>query len=213
MIATVVVPLVAVVLTLAGGWLITTRVSDHWDQVKRRRETDLAAAEEFQRLYGEIFAVWKIWNAIPERKIEIKDSAEARWDCLKRTADIEGRVEALLAKISAERELSPKDKAALGAVRQGFQSLRNAIEKDEPLPWWGSEVEPYAAFKDLAVYTSGLLSASSISKRNPSRDDAAKTFRQITSNKHEKSWVQTAQDLQLVESSPRSGPQDRVITS
>src|SRR5262245_2452620 len=64
-ISTVVVPLAAVVLTLAGGWLVSTRVSDRWDQIKRRRESDVAAAEEFQRLYGEFFAVWKSWNAIP----------------------------------------------------------------------------------------------------------------------------------------------------
>jgi hypothetical protein len=65
------------VVTLAGGWFVTTRVADHWDQIKKRRELDLAAAGDFQRLYGEFFSVWKAWDSISRRKLEIKDSAEA----------------------------------------------------------------------------------------------------------------------------------------
>ena len=75
MITSIVVPLAAVALTLFGGWIVTTRVSDHWDQIKRRREMDLASAEEFQRLYGEFFAVWKTWNAVALHQIEVNDSS------------------------------------------------------------------------------------------------------------------------------------------
>jgi hypothetical protein len=195
MVTTVVVPLAVVILTLAGGWLVSTRVSDHWDQIKRRRESDQAAADEFQRLYGEFFAVWKSWNAIPMRDIELDEPGDAAWKCLRQAADIEGRVEALLAKISAERHLTGDDVDALGAVRQGFQSLRGVIKKGEPLPWWGSEIEQYAAFKELAIYTTRLLSAPSGTKQPPTSSDAAASFRGITSNRHERIWPQTARRL------------------
>jgi hypothetical protein len=154
----VIVPLAAVVLTLAGGWLVSTPISDHWDQIKRRRESDQAVAEEFQRLYGEFFAVWKRWNSVALSEIALRDPEKVAWDCLESAARIEGNVEALLAKISAERCLTDRDIDALGAVRQGFQSLRSVIKQRKPLPWWGSEIEQYTAFKELALYTTKLLS-------------------------------------------------------
>jgi hypothetical protein len=209
MISTVVVPLVAVVLTLAGGWFVSTRVSDYWDQIRRNRESDLAAAEEFQRLYGEFFAVWKTWDAIPEGEFGLSDPAGAAWGCLRDSAEIEGRVEALLAKISAERVRSGDDIDVLGAVRQGFQSLRGAIKKEERLPWWGSEAEPYAAFKALAVYTARLLGTPSDSKNAPSNAAATENFRGITSNRHENCWPQTAQRLGLLGDTSKLGAYQR----
>lgn len=195
MVVDIVVPLAVVLLTLLGGWFVTTRVTDRWDQIKRRREIDLTAAQDFQQLYGEFFAIWKAWNTVARHHLEIKNSAEAAWDCLNRAANVEGRVEALLAKISAERELTEHDIAALGGVRQGFQSIRLAIKKKEPLNWWASEVPEYAAFKGLAAYTSRLIGTSSGSRRAPAIAIAAANFRQITSNKHEKSWVKAAREL------------------
>jgi hypothetical protein len=197
-IATVAVPLVVVILTLAGGWLVSTRVSDHWDQIKRRRESDQLAAEEFQRLYGKFFAAWKSWDAISRPDFEINEPKGAAWDCLWRATEIEGGVEALLAKISAERHLTADDVDVLGSVRQGFQSLRGAIKKNERLPWWGSEAEQYAAFKELTIYTTRLLGTPSDGKRTPTAAEAAASFREITSNKHEKVWPQAAKRLQPV---------------
>jgi hypothetical protein len=197
-IVTVAVPLVAVILTLAGGWLVSTRVSDHWDQIKRRRESDQLAAEEFQRLYGKFFAAWKTWDAISRSDFEINEPEGAAWDCLRQATEIEGGVEALLAKISAERHLTADDVDVLGAVRQGFQSLREAIKKKERLPWWGSEAEQYAAFKELAIYATRLLGAPSNGKRTPTAAEAAASFRGITSNKYEKVWPQAAKRLQPV---------------
>ena len=191
----VVVPLAITVLTLAGGWLVTTRVSDHWDQIKRRREADQAAAQEFQRLYGEFYATWQSWNAIAKGDIHVGDKGEATRECLDRSARTEGELEALLAKIAAERELSDRDLAVLGAVRQGFKALRKAIRKEEPLPWWGSEVVEYTAFKQLAVYTSRLLTSYSASAPAPSNDEAIGSFRAITSNMNEKNWTKSAGEL------------------
>jgi len=63
-IAEILIPLATAVVTLAGGWFVTTRVADHLDQIKKRREMDLAAAADFQRLYGDFFSVWKAWDSI-----------------------------------------------------------------------------------------------------------------------------------------------------
>lgn len=73
----VIIPLATVLLTLMGGWLVTTRVTDRWDQVKRRREMDLAAAQDFQRFYGEFFSIWKAWNTVARQNIAISDGGEA----------------------------------------------------------------------------------------------------------------------------------------
>jgi hypothetical protein len=200
-IAEILIPLATAAVTLAGGWFVTTRVADHWDQIKKRRELDLAAAADFQRLYGEFLSVWKAWDSISRHKLEIKDPAETAWDCLNRAADVEGRVEALLARISAEHELSEDDIDALGGVRQGFQSLRGAIKRNEPLEWQSSDSKDYLAFKGLAAYTSRLLGASSGSKRAPDSATAAANFRDITSNRHELMWVKTANRLGLTANS------------
>ena len=37
-IAEILIPLATAVVTLAAGWFVTTRVADHWDQIKKRRE-------------------------------------------------------------------------------------------------------------------------------------------------------------------------------
>lgn len=201
MIAEIPIPLATVVVTLAGGWFVTTRVADHWDQVKKRREMDLAAAADFQRFYGEFFSVWKAWDSISRHKLEIKDPVGTTWDCLNRAAEVEGHVEALLARISAEHELSEDDIDALGEVRQGFQSLRGAIKRNEPLEWRSSEAKEYLAFKGLAAYTSRLLGTSSSFKRAPDNAMAAANFRKITSNRHELKWVETADRLGLTANS------------
>lgn len=194
----ILVPLVISALTLAGGWFVTTRVTDHWDQVKRRREMDLAAAADFQRFYGEFFSVWKAWNSISRYNLKIKDAEEAAWECLNRAAEIEGHVEALLARVSAEHDLSEDDIDVLGGVRQGFQSLRREIQRNEPLDWRSSEAKPYLAFKGLASYTSRLLGTSPRSMRYPDKIVAAENFRKITNNRHETSWVETAYRLGLI---------------
>ena len=201
MIAEILIPLATAVVTLAGGWFVTTRVADHWDQIKKRREMDLAAAADFQRLYGEILAVWKVWDSISRHKLEIKDPAGTAWDCLNRAAEIEGHVEALLARISAEHELCENDIDALGGIRQGFQSLRGAIKANEPLEWRSSEAKEYLAFKGLAAYTSRLLGTSPSFKRAPDNAVAAANFRKITSNRHERMWVETADRLGLTTNS------------
>ncbi len=118
-IQSVIVSLVSVLTTLGAGWFVTTRITDHWDQVKKNRELNLTAARDFQRLYGEAIAIWKAWNAMKgSHTAPFAPPQNARWDCLLRATAMEGEVESLLAKVAAERVLSDGNIAMLGGLRQ-----------------------------------------------------------------------------------------------
>lgn len=127
--------LATVAATLSGGWLVTTRVTDYWDRVRKNRELNLAAANDFQRLYGEAVAIWKTWNGLNGYyTAAFAPPEDAKWTCLLRATAVEGQLESLLAKVSAERFLSRDDIAVLGGLRQAFKSLRRAIRADRPIP-------------------------------------------------------------------------------
>ncbi|MEV6183977.1 hypothetical protein, partial [Streptomyces sp. NPDC052015] len=176
-------------------WLVTTRVTDYWDRVKKDREMYLAAAQDFQRLYGEFFAIWKTWSTLNRPNAAGFAPEEARWSCLERAAAVEGEVEALMAKLAAEHLLSEDQINMLGGVRQAFKVLRRAIGQGQPLNWWSSEAEPYAAFKSLSAAMSVLLTTPRRSKKRPSATEAAEVFRQITHNRHEDIWMTSARRL------------------
>src|ERR1700722_19702542 len=53
---------VAPVLTLGLAWLVGNSLTTRWDTVKKQAELDLAAMEQFYKIYGEFFAVWKLWE-------------------------------------------------------------------------------------------------------------------------------------------------------
>ncbi|WP_439657752.1 hypothetical protein ACSHWB_35935 [Lentzea sp. HUAS TT2] len=181
-----------VLLTLAGGWLVTTRVTDRWDRVKKARELDLAAAQDFQRLYGEFFAVWKIWNAANEDVHAAEPPDGVVWALLERASVMEGGIEALLTKVCAERILSDSDVEALGSLRQAFQQLRKSMRRNRKLPWHFSGAAEYVAMKNLAVFMSSLLRRGKSARRPPSPEAAATAFRSITDNRFESDWIKIA---------------------
>ncbi|MGC7096538.1 hypothetical protein ACPZ19_17815 [Amycolatopsis lurida] len=188
--SSVTTPLLTVLLTLTGGWFVTARVTDRWDRVKKIRDLDLASAAEFQRLYGEFFAIWKLWNFVRDREGPEQPKPDSTWELLSRAAEMEGGIEALLTKVAAERELSDREVARLGALRQAFQRLREAIQCGEELPWHSSGTTEYSAFKSLSCFFSCLLSSTSTRKRKfPSAEVAAAAFREITHNRFEGRWT------------------------
>jgi hypothetical protein len=190
------VSLITVAATLGGGWMVTTRVTDHWDQIKKNREMNLAAAHDFQRLYGEFVAIWKTWNALRGNYTAAFTSPEqGKWDCLVRATAAEGEIEALMAQLAAERTLSDQDIDVLGGIRQAFKVLRRKVRRDEPLNWWAADVEEYAAFKSLAAATSVLLATTPPARNRPDAREAAKAFRKITDNRHEITWTTAARHL------------------
>jgi len=134
--------LVALGTALIGAALaygIGVRVTDRWDERKRRREADLAALAEFYRLYGDFFATWKLWNTHKRFAQSVASPEHVQWSLLQRAADTEGGFEALLVKMVAERELEPPDIELLGCFREGYQTLRETIRKNKALGWWATE--------------------------------------------------------------------------
>ncbi|MFF3773031.1 hypothetical protein [Streptomyces sp. NPDC002232] len=188
-------PLLTVVATLGGGWLVTTRVTDRWDQVKKQREMGLSAAQDFQRLYGEFVAIWKTWNALTSHHTPVTTPEHSGWSCLERATAAEGAIEALMAKLAAERLLNDDEIDVLGGVRQAFKVVRRTIERGEPLGWGASGVAPYMALKSLSAAMSVLLSSPSQGKGRPTAARAACAFAEITDNRHEMSWIATARAI------------------
>jgi len=172
-----------VVAAIVGGWLAV-----YWNTRQKQRELDLSTAENFHRLYGEFFAVWKLWNYL------IRDvGAEAlpgasRWELLKRATDAEAGVEAILGILASQRSLEPQAVEDLGKFRQAFQSLRETIRDGEPLEWNESSDPHYQSFKKLATSVAALIH----SGRRARSDTAHKrsdSWREITSNRWEDHWV------------------------
>jgi hypothetical protein len=179
-----------VAVTLAGGWLVTRLVTDHWDQIKVRRDENQAAAHQFQQLYGEVIAIWKTWNALKggyTAKFATPD--EAKWDCLLRATAAEGEIEALLARLAAERYLTDDDIDVLGGLRQAFKAVRRKIREDEPIDWPSSNAKKYVALKTLAAHTSVMLTSPVRTDVRPGEDESARAFIAITDNRHERTWT------------------------
>ena len=47
---------------LGLGWLIGKRLTILWSGRQKQNEQDLDAARDFHALYGDFFALWKLWN-------------------------------------------------------------------------------------------------------------------------------------------------------
>ncbi|MET3934841.1 hypothetical protein [Arthrobacter sp. OAP107] len=173
---------------LALGWLVTSRVTAFWDRRKKESELSLAALERFYGLYGEFFAVWKIWEDLqPKGALLEPEQAKDRDDLLKRAAAVEGNYESLIVKLIVERDLGPQDLKNLAYFREGLQCLRESIEADKSLrtrngdgtEWRSTPVEgnpqrakAYRSFKALAVLVSDVATHSK-PIRNSRRGDQA----------------------------------------
>lgn len=183
-------PIAAVLITLAAGWLISQRVTDRWEQMRKRRELDLAALDELYSCYGEFYAVWKLWNGYCNKQNPTPGPPDATWNLLIRATAAEGKVEALLTKIATERVLDEPQIFALGALRQAYHELRHAIRLGKQLPWSRSSHQDYVAFKGLQTLVAGLLTGSSGTR--PSSAQAARNFARLTSNGFEQTWPDVA---------------------
>jgi hypothetical protein len=199
-VAAVLGPVIGIV--LAG--LVGNKVAFQWDVRKRRTELDLDSLHGFYKLYGEFFALLKLWDCY-KRRADGKPTEPAVLDrFLVRATDSEGRLEALLLKVSSERELGEAERDLFGAFRQGYQTLRESAREDLPVNWTGSNFAPYAAFKELASAISQLLSSDANCRWEAIRSpESIESFRVITSNVYEfpgepktvehKPWPEVAQ--------------------
>jgi hypothetical protein len=175
-------------IVLALGWFIGNRLAVHWAIRQRRRELELAAANQFYQLYGEFFALWKLWNYFRYEHGNEPLPETTRWDLLARASAAEGGVEAILVKLASERQLGEEDIATLGRFRQAYQTLREAIRDLQPVDWWYQDHPEYAAFKRLATQVASMLCTSD-KQRAPTVAQASQALKRITSNEWENRWA------------------------
>ncbi len=172
------------VVTLALGWFIGQRLTVQWNLRQKHREHDLASGQEFYRLYGEFFAIWKIWNEFKDNPSGV--TGLTRKDIFLRACAAEGGMESLLVRLATNRLLSNEKIEVLGKFRQAYQSLRETIRDDQPLNWNRSNHEQYRAFKVLSAEVSAMI----LSGSNFNKDLKAKAnnLLRITSNEFEDRW-------------------------
>ena len=172
-------------LTIALGWLVGQRLTVRWNLRQKQRELDLTTAHDFHKLYGEFFAIWKLWNysLTAERGCTV-----TRSDLLVRACAAEGAVESLFVRLAAGRDLREADIKTLGRFRQGYQTLRETIRDNEKLDWSSSTHPEYLAFKQLATAVALLI----VSEQPPTDTVAqkrAEALVSITSNRGEGRWT------------------------
>ncbi|MEU9887911.1 hypothetical protein [Sphaerisporangium sp. NPDC051011] len=200
--------LVVALLTLAVGWVVGNRLTAKWDERKKRRELDLQALGAFYAAYGKFTAIWRLWDG---GRSEPPSGEDFRREVLEQAARVEGELESLLVRITAERTLSDRDCTLLGCFRQGFQSLRRSITAERRLRsrirhprthqlveiWWdSSDSPPYLAFKALSGHVADLLSKDLAPAAKPLASFEA--LAKITANGWERTWVdETFRALQL----------------
>lgn len=172
----VIAAVVSVVLTAALAWFIGTRITYGWDEVKRQRESDLAALKLFYECYGKYFAAWKMWDVYvtaPRQKNHAFPAADpTAWTLLRDAEAAEGGFESILMKLASEYATSEQDRLLLASFRQGAQSLREAMRSGEALRWKAQptsvdrpdneerrrlEYRKYRAFKALCEYVAVRL--------------------------------------------------------
>ena len=54
--------LLTTLIFLGLGWVIGKQLTVLWSRRQKQNEQDLDAARDFHALYGEFFALWKLWN-------------------------------------------------------------------------------------------------------------------------------------------------------
>lgn len=172
---------------LGLGWLVGMRITHHWNMKRTQHELDLNASKSFEGLYGEFFAIWKLWNYY-RRDIGEENFPKDLWFMvMDRAATSEGKLESLLVGIVSDRKLSDDDIKTLGMFRQGYQQLRESIRDDKPLEWNSSTDPEYVEFKALSPKVKSIIVKDEYPGR-VSANEAAEQLKRITSNKWELQW-------------------------
>lgn len=168
---------------LALAWFVGQRLSARWNLRQKQRERDLANAQEFHLLYGEFFAIWKLWNCYIRDIGQDALPGASRWNLLDRACIAEGKMEATLVRVACERQLTSDHIVMLGRFRQLYQRLRETIRDNEPLNWLSSEDPEYVEFKACASGAALLILGKQLQPNSPRA--ASKHLREITSNRWE----------------------------
>lgn len=178
---------VSAIAGVAVAALVGQRVAAYWATRQKRRELAITAANDFYRLYGEFFAIWKLWNFLLKQDRTPEQAAAQQWELLERAAAAEAGVEAALVRLAVERRLDDRQRATAGRFRQGYQTLREAIRAGTPIGWQSSEHPEYVAFKRLATETATLISSTERG-RTPAVREAQAALVAITANRWAADW-------------------------
>src|SRR5262249_20287289 len=87
-------------LFLVASWVIGKKILAFWDLKKKRQELDVATVADFQRTYGEIKEIgriWRIYATTPDKKAFPEHT---KWDILQRAVSAENKIEALIVKLA-----------------------------------------------------------------------------------------------------------------
>lgn len=185
--------LIVALLGLSGGWFIGNKLGLLWSLRQKKRELELTALNRLYELYGEFFAIWKLWDQSwkTDGKAPLPDQ---RWALLMRACAVEGAVEAFLLKLTTERPLDDDQLQLLGRFRQAFQILRERIRSNSRLHWGSSvpnEFPEYATFKHLTYRVACLLFDSPAILTRGTPPDSLSMLK-VTSNYWEANWVDDA---------------------
>jgi hypothetical protein len=198
---TILAAVITVISTTLLAWLIGTRVSYGWDEVKRRRECDLAALNSFYRCYGTYFSAWKMWeiylanSAVKEgERFPVND--EMAWNILREAENAAIGFEAILVRLVSEYASFQEDQFLLASFREAAQSLREAIRDGRSLTWKAQPHSPrdgppspmtreqrlldyrkYRAFKALCEYVALKLAHGSHSTRAASHGPGGSSWK------------------------------------
>ena len=192
------VPVLSAVLLYFVGRYLTDRYSEQKKRAElallqasqsaqKQRELQLEAAARFYQLYGEFFAVWKLWSAAKSGKVAPEQPQAYRAELYRRACAAEGDMEAVLVRLATEYHLGQSEIEVLGKFRQAYQSIREALRADRELGWGTSDHPQYAAFKRLACSVASLLAAHTPTGL-PTAQASATVLREITDNKWEHGW-------------------------
>jgi hypothetical protein len=122
----------ASLLVLAAGWFVGQRIIVGWDIRKKRQELDIAAAERFQSLYGELKEVSRTWRSAKKGdENSPQPPKDLQWSLLLQSTKAESQFESIVIKLATERALSETEIRAIGLFRQTCQHIRESIQKNE----------------------------------------------------------------------------------
>lgn len=190
--------LVIAVVVVGLGWLVGQRLTVYWAIRQKRRELDLQAVNEFYRLYGEFFAIWKLWNyyldsTSDRSRYNFTPPEATRWSLLHRASAAEGSLESLFVKISSEKPLTSNEIEVLGRFRQAYQKLRESIREREDFGWYSSNHPEYLSFKRLA-HLAACLILSDVDARQKLVRQTSGALEKINTNNWETGWTITDED-------------------
>jgi hypothetical protein len=149
--------LISALVLLGLVWFVGNRISLKWNLRQKQKENELAAARDFHALYGEFFAIWKIWNYhIRDVGAELLPCV-SRCSLLDRACSAEGKLESMLVRLACEGDLDDPKVEVLGQFCQLYQELRESIRDNQPLAWDHSDHPRYLAFKRTAPKVASLI--------------------------------------------------------